>query len=1044
MATITGTSSNDTLTGTGADDVITGLAGDDTLTGAGGSDAFAYTARNFHDDVITDFTLGQDRIDLAALGIGDFLTIQPFMTQAGPDTVITFGYGSASETITIRNVLPGQLAAANFIFNTSTSGLTVNGGSFSDVLFGGLGNDTINASGGNDKVTAGLGNDTLIGEGGNDTLTGGAGNDIFAYNARNFSDDIITDFTLGQDRIDLSYLGVGDFLTIQPFLSQAGADTVISFGYGTASETITIRNVLPGQLSAANFIFNTSTTGLTVNGGGFSDVLFGGLGNDTINAGSGNDTLTAGLGNDTLIGESGNDTLTGAAGNDIFAYTARNFSDDVITDFTLGQDRIDLSYLGIGDFITIQPFISQSGADTVITFGYGTASETITLKNIAPAQLSAANFIFNSTTSGLTVNGGAFSDVLFGGLGNDTINASSGNDTITAGAGNDTLIGESGNDTLTGAAGNDIFAYTARNFHDDVITDFTLGQDRIDLSYLGIGDFLTIQPFISQVGADSVLTFGYGSGAESVTLKNVAAYQLSAANFVFNTLTTGQTVAGGSFSDVLFGGLGNDTINANGGNDTLTAGAGNDTLNGGTGNDMLIGGIGGDVLDGGDGRDTVSYANSTSGLTIDLTTPGNNTGEAAGDSYIGIESLVATAFSDTITGTGYADEVWASTGDDIIRTWAGTDALYGGDGNDTLEGGLGADWLDGGNGRDVAVYGNAAAGVTIDTNNVANNAGEAAGDTFVSIEAFVGSAFADTMTGTGGNDEFWGQAGNDFLRGWAGNDGLIGGVGADNLEGGLGADWLDGGDGIDIASYGNAAAGVRASLANRAVNSGDAAGDVFIGVEGLSGSAFGDDLIGDSNANQLWGAGGADVLWGQVGNDELYGNEGDDWLVGGIGADKIDGGNGVDTVRYSYAATGLRADLQDFWGNTGDAAGDTYYGIENIVGSDYADFLLGDNSANEVWGDYGDDHIWGRGGNDVLAGGNGVDTFHFTSGWGADRLLDYKVGGAEKLSFDGIAGLTSFSQLTLTDAAAGLTVSYGGNSILLQGIHTLSAGDCLF
>ena len=289
-----------------------------------------------------------------------------------------------------------------------------------------------------------------------------------------------------------------------------------------------------------------------------------------------------------------------------------------------------------------------------------------------------------------------------------------------------------------------------------------------------------------------------------------------------------------------------------------------------------------------------------------------------------------------------------------------------------------------------------------------------------------------------------GGSGNDFLRSGAGADRLSGGAGADNLEGGAGADRVEGGDGSDIASYGNATAGVRASLANAAVNSGDAAGDTFVSIEGLSGSWYGDDLIGDGNANQLWGAGGEDVLWGQGGNDELYGNDGNDWLIGGIGADKLDGGNGWDTVRYSYAATGLRADLQDFWGNTGDAAGDTYFGAENVVGSDWNDLLLGDNSANEVWGDYGDDHIWGRGGNDVLAGGNGVDTFHFTSGWGADRLLDYKVGGAEKLSFDGIAGLTSFSQLTLTDAAAGLTVSYGGNSILLQGIHTLSAGDCLF
>jgi Ca2+-binding RTX toxin-like protein len=106
--------------------------------------------------------------------------------------------------------------------------------------------------------------------------------------------------------------------------------------------------------------------------------------------------------------------------------------------------------------------------------------------------------------------------------------------------------------------------------------------------------------------------------------------------------------------------------------------------------------------------------------------------------------------------------------------------------------------------------------------------------------------------------------------------------------------------------------------------------------------------------------------------------------------------------------------------------------------------LLGDAGVNEIWGDYGDDHIWGRGGNDVLAGGNGLDIFHFNTGWGADRILDFKIGGAEKLSFDGIAGLTAFAQLTVTSDASGTTVAFGGNSVLLQGVASVTAGDVLF
>ena len=392
-------------------------------------------------------------------------------------------------------------------------------------------------------------------------------------------------------------------------------------------------------------------------------------------------------------------------------------------------------------------------------------------------------------------------------------------------------------------------------------------------------------------------------------------------------------------------------------------------------------------------------------------------------------------------------------GNVVIARGTVIENVVGGSGNDTLignaaanrlDGGAGGDTFIGGAGRDTVTYASSAFGLAIDTNSPAGGNGDAAGDSFATIEAVVGTNLNDQISGTFFGDEFWGANGNDFLRGWAGIDSLYGGEGLDNLEGGAGADYMDGGGGFDIVSYGNASAGLRASLVNTAVNSGDAAGDTYVGIEGLSGSSFGDDLIGDAANNQLWGAQGNDVLWGQVGNDELYGNEGDDWLVGGVGADKIDGGAGVDTVRYSYALVGLRADLQDFWGNSGDAAGDFYFGVENIVGSDYDDLLLGDGGNNEVWGDYGADHIWGRGGNDVLAGGNGLDTFHFTTGWGSDRILDFGIGGAEKLSFDGIGGLTSFAQLTLTSGAGGLTVSFGGNSVLLQGVASITAGEVTF
>jgi hypothetical protein len=79
----------------------------------------------------------------------------------------------------------------------------------------------------------------------------------------------------------------------------------------------------------------------------------------------------------------------------------------------------------------------------------------------------------------------------------------------------------------------------------------------------------------------------------------------------------------------------------------------------------------------------------------------------------------------------------------------------------------------------------------------------------------------NVFTGTDGDDVITASAGDDFLIGLDGNDILIGGAGADVLDGDNGDDL--GVRGNDTASYETATAGVIASLANSAGNTGDAA-----------------------------------------------------------------------------------------------------------------------------------------------------------------------------------------------------------------------------
>nr|WP_306275370.1 retention module-containing protein [Pseudomonas oleovorans] len=78
---------------------------------------------------------------------------------------------------------------------------------------------------------------------------------------------------------------------------------------------------------------------------GTGNTLNGTTGNDVLAGGSGNNILVGGAGDDILIGGAGNDTLTGGGGKDTFVWKQGDIGHDIITDFTRGEDKIDLSDL---------------------------------------------------------------------------------------------------------------------------------------------------------------------------------------------------------------------------------------------------------------------------------------------------------------------------------------------------------------------------------------------------------------------------------------------------------------------------------------------------------------------------------------------------------------------------------------------------------------------------------------------------------------------------------------------------------------------------
>lgn len=128
-----------------------------------------------------------------------------------------------------------------------------------------------------------------------------------------------------------------------------------------------------------------------------------------------------------------------------------------------------------------------------------------------------------------------------------------------------------------------------------------------------------------------------------------------------------------------------------------------------------------------------------------------------------------------------------------------------------------------------------------------------------------------------------------------------------------------------------------------------------------------------SNANYAYGNDGNDVIIGRDGIDNLFGGAGADIFSPGSGADYIVGGAGLDTLNYHESASGVWLNLTSQTGLLGDAAGDSWRGIEKLIGSSHDDTFIGVGGA-------------------FMAGMEGNDTFHLKNG-------DVAFGGAGADSF---------------------------------------------
>jgi Ca2+-binding RTX toxin-like protein len=232
--TLTGTTGNNVLRGGGGNDSLYGGDGDDTLEGGAGADVLAGgQGMDYVDYSASDAGVSINLGTNAASGgdaQGDVLSgVDGIFGSAFDDTMIGFdGQGTSGDIYT--NVFYGgggndtldgrggddtlaggdgddsvQGGAGSDLVEGDAGNDTVDGGTGSDTVFGGTGNDFVYGGDGDDTLFGGDGADTLYGGAGADTLTGGHGRDVIYAGAG----DVVDGSNGGDDFDVLDLQGLG-------------------------------------------------------------------------------------------------------------------------------------------------------------------------------------------------------------------------------------------------------------------------------------------------------------------------------------------------------------------------------------------------------------------------------------------------------------------------------------------------------------------------------------------------------------------------------------------------------------------------------------------------------------------------------------------------------------------------------------------------------------------------------------------------------------------------------------------------------------------
>ncbi len=428
-------------------------------------------------------------------------------------------------------------------------------------------------------------------------------------------------------------------------------------------------------------------------------------------------------------------TLSGTA-NSLIGNAVNGPGTVKVTGATTVGGNVSFGYAGGGASVAMT--LQNAGAITQV----GDISLNGTLQNDAGKtyKITATSSIYTSG-GGVIVNNGTFSDTAVGFTDIYAGFTNVGTLSMATGATLRLRSGGTLGGSLSGAGSLVVTGNTTLDASAMTVSAFTMG-----------GGTTTLARNISYAGTfkmeDPFATFALNGHALSLTGPSMfQAGTITGLNGQLDALTVrGSTVNLSAVSISNFEAGDTITINGTTAANTLTGSARRDTINADNGDDVLKGGGGADSLFGGSGKDTASYAGSAA-VQINLASNVAKGGDAEGDTFSGIESLIGSDFADTLIGS------------------AADNKIDGGAGSDMLRGAAGADQLIGGTGADVASYAGSLAGVSVNLSTGAASGGDAQGDTFSGIDGLIGSSNIDTLVGNSGVNRIAGGLGSDTLTG---------------------------------------------------------------------------------------------------------------------------------------------------------------------------------------------------------------------------------------------------------------------------------------